>query len=126
MNLLEAVLVVDGRPDAGGRVAPVAGEAFRVQQQVHELHVRRRLVVDIAEVVLRVVVRRPAVQSLLAGRAVTGRHNQVNQRAENLPQAGQVIIQARCEEHHLKQNIEGLVRNSDSDPIVLMSKILPQ
>ena len=41
MYSLEAVLVIDSRPDSGGRVSLVAGEALRVEQQVHELHVGR-------------------------------------------------------------------------------------
>lgn len=62
----EAVLRVDGPPDAPRGLSLVAGEALWVEQQVHILHVGRRLVIHVAEVGLRVVVGRPVVQATLS------------------------------------------------------------
>ncbi len=68
---LEAVLRVDGAPDARCRAARVAREALGVCEQVDKVCVaQRRLVPNIAEVLQRVVVVLPLLQLSMLRRTV--------------------------------------------------------
>ena len=60
-HLLETVFQIDAAPDAPRRFAPVAGVAFRVQQQIDVL-CAGLVIVQNAEIILRFVIVGPSLE----------------------------------------------------------------